>query len=1625
MVSYRSKRNLSIVIIAFMFFNLIGTAHPWIIQSVQGAPDPSVSSVVASPAAGTYAEMKSVTLSSSTVGAQLYYKFKGEADSAFRLYAAPVSIAASATIVAKAVYEGAESELAEHAYVIDPFDPSKSLLISNTEQFTSWSNTTPTTTQAVYGTYSGKWTNPATAIATPKFTVPWKSYQQLEFWMYSEQASNKKVYIIIDVNIPTTASFDYFMTSFNVDWTGWKKVVLPFSSFTKSTPQADFDNFNKIMFHPNWFTATDPTPSDQDVIYIDGLALGDKIVLPPIQPVTASPKAGLYAETRAITLSSSIPGAQIYYKYEGEPDSAYRLYTSPIEILESKTIVTKAIHGEQESEVVSYAYTIDLSSSSSVPISHMETFANWSNTLSTTDQFVLGERSGLWSDPTKAINATGFDADWKAYDQVEFWLYSEKASNKKVYFILETNIATTTGFDYFMYTFNVDWSGWKKVEIPYSKFLNSTGYSDFDNFNQIIIHPNWFTSSDPAPDSTDKLYFDGLALTKNVVEPSINVIQQSALPGSSVNYNVSLKNVGEEPTAYQIVKGEEFKPGYTATYDNVSDLVEVGEETNISFTVQVPANAAAGDTAKGTYFVRPVEGGKEIKLELNVAVGESRIPTKTHPYIMTTAENLLDSKEKIESYDWASDYLEAVKRKADDWVEKTIYYPTQPAGQTFWYVCGDVTLTYDYDSPNEHLCPTDGEMYTGPQLDAGWRFTTHTMNTEAARTLGIVYALTGEEKYAEKAREILVEYSKLYPSFPVQAQYGKLFYQTLDEAVQMIQLVQAYDLIYPSGVLTPEEVFGIEQNLFAASAKTLKGYDVGKSNWQTWHNAAIGAIGAALEDVSLMEHSVNGRSGFTFQMNNSVLEDGFWYEGAIAYHFYSQMALFAHAQALDNMGYDLFANPNLKKTYDATLTYAYPDLGIINSNDSSKYPTSLAAPGRVVPIDYEGVYGEYNDPIYGALLNKLYDELDRPRGGHILPGNTNSGIAGEQAVFYGQPEITNIGVLPTESVNFKGLGHSVIRIGEGNEQLFALVDYGLHGGYHGHPDKLHLDIFGQGARLAPDPGIPLYSNTMYEKYYKKTFSHNTVVVDKKTQEIQPSNAETYEPSKLYLTSDRFGIMTNSALQANKNMKKFERTVAVTPDYMIDLFTVDSDTERTYDWVMRGLGSFETETPMMNIAAPLGTEDAYPYFRNGKEAQVTGVWEGEWKNNAGKGLKMFSLSSTVDAPTTMIVGESIGPANDTNAYTPTVVNRVVAKNAQFVSVLEPFSGVSQIDSVNRINSSTIEVNLIDQRKHMFVYHSNAASAGSLQYAWIEGEDFDASDVIVASSIDGTNVEITLNEVVGVGRLTAVVYAPGAAVVSLNGEEVAFTLQDGYVMIQSEVDFEEEPTTPTSTPTPTPTPSNGSGVISTPAPTPTPVPTSTVKPTSTPKPTALPEMKDIATHWAQTEIEQAIQAGIVQGHGDGSFRPDDSVSREQFIVMLIRALKPDEGTDKEWSFSDDQQIASWAQSSVKLALEMDWIGGYEDGTFRPQQSLNRAQLAVVVAKALGLPYSVESHAGYTDIHQIPTWALPAVNLLYEHGIMTGRSGNQFAAVEEVSRAEAVTVILRMLKLKEQLETVESDE
>ncbi|MFB9329272.1 S-layer homology domain-containing protein [Paenibacillus aurantiacus] len=169
------------------------------------------------------------------------------------------------------------------------------------------------------------------------------------------------------------------------------------------------------------------------------------------------------------------------------------------------------------------------------------------------------------------------------------------------------------------------------------------------------------------------------------------------------------------------------------------------------------------------------------------------------------------------------------------------------------------------------------------------------------------------------------------------------------------------------------------------------------------------------------------------------------------------------------------------------------------------------------------------------------------------------------------------------------------------------------------------------------------------------------------------------------------------------------------------------------------------------------------------------------------------------------------------------------------------------------------------------------------------------------------------------------------------------------------------------------------------------------------------KDIAGHWARTSIEKAAALGIITGYADSTFRPQAKVTRAEFTAMITRAfdLKPTNGVTPK--FADASKIPSWASAYIAEAAAAGVVSGYADGSFRPDQLITRAEMTAIIVRAAGIAVDQAAQPTFADADQIAAWAKPGVAAAVQAGIVKGSAGNRFAPLDQASRAEAAVMLV----------------
>jgi len=168
------------------------------------------------------------------------------------------------------------------------------------------------------------------------------------------------------------------------------------------------------------------------------------------------------------------------------------------------------------------------------------------------------------------------------------------------------------------------------------------------------------------------------------------------------------------------------------------------------------------------------------------------------------------------------------------------------------------------------------------------------------------------------------------------------------------------------------------------------------------------------------------------------------------------------------------------------------------------------------------------------------------------------------------------------------------------------------------------------------------------------------------------------------------------------------------------------------------------------------------------------------------------------------------------------------------------------------------------------------------------------------------------------------------------------------------------------------------------------------------------------WAKEAIETLAAEGIISGPGDGTFRPNNKVTRAEFIKMLMMAL---ELVDEEavCTFSDVKEGA-WYYQSIANAEKLGIVNGKGDGTFGVNDEILRQDMAVMIYRAAqltGIDLGDDINViPFTDEEDISGYAKEAVAAIQKAGIINGIGDGSFAPKKNATRAEAAVIIYRLL-------------
>jgi oligo-alginate lyase len=470
----------------------------------------------------------------------------------------------------------------------------------------------------------------------------------------------------------------------------------------------------------------------------------------------------------------------------------------------------------------------------------------------------------------------------------------------------------------------------------------------------------------------------------------------------------------------------------------------------------------------------------------------------------------------------------------------------------------------------------------------------HQFNYRLCESAGTLFQITGEQRYADLAADLLSRYADVYLGLGFQKARntnppGRIFHQILNENMWLLAMVVGYGCVKRRLTSTQRE--HIEHQLLrpAVTMMTeLYAHDFATiHNHGLWGVAAVGTCGLVIGDQRYVEIALDGMAGdrrtggYLAEIDLLFAPSGYYIEGPY-YHRFAMRALLSFSEALHAHRPDLdiynYKNRAIRTTIRALLCTLYPDGRFPALNDASLTMGLKDAGVLMAAAVYNARYGD--EPAVHALARQQAEVWVHPSALGLA--------AAADALQDDAPPLWPSVELNEGPFGDKGAqGFLRARAADGDITQVCM-SYGQHGMDHGHFDTLGLTLFSQGAEVLREYGFARWLNVEPKfggrylpensSWARQTLAHNLVVVDGQSQNQGDRKRADGVHGLPHFFVDTGTVQGMSGL-ANDHVPgvAMQRTVlllthaALTAPVLIDLFRLCSETEHAYDYALQYSG----------------------------------------------------------------------------------------------------------------------------------------------------------------------------------------------------------------------------------------------------------------------------------------------------------------------------------------------------------------------------------------------------------------------------------------------------------------------
>lgn len=465
-------------------------------------------------------------------------------------------------------------------------------------------------------------------------------------------------------------------------------------------------------------------------------------------------------------------------------------------------------------------------------------------------------------------------------------------------------------------------------------------------------------------------------------------------------------------------------------------------------------------------------------------------------------------------------------------------------------------LIFDLNNSEYFECPICNCKYTDEKRKRAWITKYRYKLFKLLENYSKQYLENKNEEILTYIEDALNYYSLNYDKFVIHNKNGEVFdninnsnrcgritAQGLNEAMISIQVVNCINNInsYIDNN-TKKNVFNL---LFSPVCELLKSQIDRIHNICCYEICAIAMMGITSNNKEMLEFAFNSPYSFYNQLDKGITKDYFWFENSFHYHFFVLKPILELLK--------------LAKVYNFNIPKKYYDIGekmLIQGFKCSFNDCSLPSPNDGWPnrhlSNYIEVYNLGND-LFNSEFSNIIESIDN--------------------------KVNVIG-----STHFIDTGFSILK----NDYWSVFIKYKDNDINHAHPDKLNIEIKNNNNFLTHDLSTSGYSSDISKDFYKKTYSHNTIVIDGKNQNLKCDNV---------ITSYNANVINIRTKNIYDNVN-ISRKIQLLSKRLIDEIKIDY-CNKTVDYFFHSDANLITKLDFNNIKS----FEEYPYLKNIKKINL--------------------------------------------------------------------------------------------------------------------------------------------------------------------------------------------------------------------------------------------------------------------------------------------------------------------------------------------------------------------------------------------------------------------------------------